>query len=206
MSYKNAIADMPLGGGKAVIIGDPAKDKTEARLLAYADASTRSPAATSPPWMSASTPADMPIIARGTKFVAGIRSARKGGGNFGPLTALGGSSAQGGREASARCGKHEGVLRSRFRDSARWAWARAAAARGRREGHRGRREREAVGAVAAFDAKPRSRVRSSSPNAMYSRPTPGRDPERKDRSRPSCPRNRGKQPTISLHGDTWRGT
>src|SRR6266704_6818304 len=38
MSYKNAIAGLPFGGGKAVIIGDPATDKTEARLLAYADA------------------------------------------------------------------------------------------------------------------------------------------------------------------------
>src|SRR5256885_7378768 len=38
MSYKSAIAGLPLGGGKAVILGDPAKDKTEARLLAYADA------------------------------------------------------------------------------------------------------------------------------------------------------------------------
>src|SRR5580698_10830077 len=35
MSYKNAIADLPLGGGKAVIIGDPARDKTEARLMAH---------------------------------------------------------------------------------------------------------------------------------------------------------------------------
>src|ERR1700757_3596697 len=38
MSYKNAMAGLPFGGGKAVIIGDPAHDKTEARLLAYADA------------------------------------------------------------------------------------------------------------------------------------------------------------------------
>ena len=38
MSYKSAIANVPLGGGKAVIIGDPARDKNEARLLAYADA------------------------------------------------------------------------------------------------------------------------------------------------------------------------
>ena len=35
MSYKSAIADLPLGGGKAVIVGDPAKDKSEARLLSY---------------------------------------------------------------------------------------------------------------------------------------------------------------------------
>src|SRR3974390_3515512 len=38
MSYKNAMAGLPLGGGKAVIIGDPARDKSEPRLLAYADA------------------------------------------------------------------------------------------------------------------------------------------------------------------------
>jgi leucine dehydrogenase len=34
MSYKAAMADAPAGGAKAVIIGDPARDKTEARLLA----------------------------------------------------------------------------------------------------------------------------------------------------------------------------
>src|ERR1700744_6409618 len=38
MSYKNAIADLPLGGGKAVILGDPATDKRDARFTAYADA------------------------------------------------------------------------------------------------------------------------------------------------------------------------
>ena len=38
MSYKSAMADLPLGGGKAVIIGHPDKDKTDARLLAYAEA------------------------------------------------------------------------------------------------------------------------------------------------------------------------
>ena len=34
MSYKAAMADAPAGGAKAVIIGDPRRDKTEARLLA----------------------------------------------------------------------------------------------------------------------------------------------------------------------------
>src|SRR6185436_11715765 len=38
MSYKNAVADLPLGGGKAVIIGNPASDKSDARFAAYADA------------------------------------------------------------------------------------------------------------------------------------------------------------------------
>ena len=35
MSYKAALAGLDLGGGKAVIIGDPMKDKTEALLRAY---------------------------------------------------------------------------------------------------------------------------------------------------------------------------
>ena len=32
MTYKSALADLNLGGGKAVIIGDPSKDKSEALL------------------------------------------------------------------------------------------------------------------------------------------------------------------------------
>ncbi len=35
MTYKSAAADVPLGGGKAVIIADPHAEKTEAMLLAY---------------------------------------------------------------------------------------------------------------------------------------------------------------------------
>ena len=36
MTYKSAMAEMPFGGGKAVILGDPARDKTRALLAAYA--------------------------------------------------------------------------------------------------------------------------------------------------------------------------
>ena len=35
MAYKNALAGLDHGGGKAVIIGDPAVDKSEQLLLAY---------------------------------------------------------------------------------------------------------------------------------------------------------------------------
>ena len=35
MSYKSAAAELPLGGGKGVIIGDPGKDKSEALFRAY---------------------------------------------------------------------------------------------------------------------------------------------------------------------------
>jgi len=41
MTYKSAMAGMPNGGGKAVILGDPVRDKTEALLTAYARAVDR---------------------------------------------------------------------------------------------------------------------------------------------------------------------
>jgi leucine dehydrogenase len=89
MSYKNAIAGLPLGGGKAVIIGDPAKTKTEELLLAYA----RAVEALGGRYITAMDvgvgPADMPTIARGTKHVAGYDIPGKTGGDSGPLTILG---------------------------------------------------------------------------------------------------------------------
>jgi leucine dehydrogenase len=89
MSYKNAIANLPLGGGKAVIIGDPAKDKTEARLLAYG----RAVNALGGRYITAMdvgiTPADMPVIARATKYAAGFDMPGKPAGDSGPPTALG---------------------------------------------------------------------------------------------------------------------
>lgn len=36
MTYKSALAEMPCGGGKAVIMGDPGRDKRRALLAAYA--------------------------------------------------------------------------------------------------------------------------------------------------------------------------
>jgi len=41
MTYKSAVAGLPLGGGKAVIIADPKRDKTPALLIAYAEMLTR---------------------------------------------------------------------------------------------------------------------------------------------------------------------
>jgi leucine dehydrogenase len=41
MTYKAALAGMPCGGGKAVILGDPSRDKTRALLQAYARAVER---------------------------------------------------------------------------------------------------------------------------------------------------------------------
>lgn len=89
MSYKNAIADLPLGGGKAVFIGDPATEKTEARLLAYADAVNALGGRYITAMDVGMTQQDMPVIARATKYVAGFDQAGRSGGDSGPMTALG---------------------------------------------------------------------------------------------------------------------
>lgn len=89
MSYKSAIAGIPLGGGKAVIIGDPAKDKSEALLLAYADAVNELGGRYITAMDVGITPKDLPVIARRTSHVAGYDQPGKTGGDSGPLTALG---------------------------------------------------------------------------------------------------------------------
>jgi leucine dehydrogenase len=89
MSYKSAIAGLPLGGGKAVIIGDPAKDKSEARLLAFADAVNALGGRYITAMDVGVTQKDMPSIARRTKFVAGYDQPGKTGGDSAPWTALG---------------------------------------------------------------------------------------------------------------------
>ncbi|RKS79773.1 valine dehydrogenase (NAD+) [Actinomadura pelletieri DSM 43383] len=89
MAYKNALAGLDLGGGKAVIIGDPSTDKTEAKLRAYGrfvqslngryytacDVGTYSE--------------DMDIVARESQYVTGRTVAYGGAGDSSILTAFG---------------------------------------------------------------------------------------------------------------------
>lgn len=89
MSYKNAIADLPLGGGKAVIIGNPASDKSVAKFAAYAEAINTLGGRYITAMDVGILPPDMPVIARGTKFIAGYDQPGKAGGDSGPATALG---------------------------------------------------------------------------------------------------------------------
>ena len=89
MSYKSAIADLPLGGGKAVIIGDPVKNKNKALLQAFAGTINALGGRYITAMDLGIKPADMPVIARGTKFIAGYDQPGKTGGDSGPLTALG---------------------------------------------------------------------------------------------------------------------
>lgn len=89
MTYKAAVAGVELGGGKAVIIGDPEIMKSEKLLGAYArcvetlggryitagDVGTNSD--------------DLDVIGRGTEFVVGRNAAVGGSGDSAPMTALG---------------------------------------------------------------------------------------------------------------------
>jgi valine dehydrogenase (NAD+) len=89
MAYKNALADLDLGGGKAVIIGDPTAIKTEGLLRAYGrfvqslhgryftacDVGTFSE--------------DMDVIARESDYVTGRTLAHGGAGDSSILTAYG---------------------------------------------------------------------------------------------------------------------
>lgn len=89
MSYKSSIADLPLGGGKAVILGDPDRDKSDALFLAFADAINTLGGRYITAMDVGMTPKDMPVIARGTRHIAGYDQPGKPGGNSGPATALG---------------------------------------------------------------------------------------------------------------------
>ena len=89
MSFKNAAAGLPLGGGKAVILGDPNRDKTPALLRAMARAVQ---ALEGRYWTAEDigmTPADMGEIARETRFVAGLDKGRHASGDPSPVTAAG---------------------------------------------------------------------------------------------------------------------
>src|SRR4051812_49986181 len=80
MSYKNSLAGLDLGGGKAVIIGDPRTDKTEALLRAYG----RFVEALGGRYLTAcdvgTYNADLDIVARETRYAHGRSEAYGGGG------------------------------------------------------------------------------------------------------------------------------
>ncbi|MGH3790951.1 MAG: Glu/Leu/Phe/Val dehydrogenase dimerization domain-containing protein, partial [Pseudonocardiaceae bacterium] len=89
MSYKNALAGLDHGGGKAVILGDPARDKTEVLLRAYG----RFVQSLGGRYITAcdvgTYVADMDIVARESDFVTGRSLAHGGAGDSSILTAFG---------------------------------------------------------------------------------------------------------------------
>ena len=89
MSYKNAMADLPLGGGKAVIIGDAKTDKTPERLRAFGRAVQNLCGLYTTAEDVGMTPEDMAIIATETQYVAGLAKGRNASGDPSEATALG---------------------------------------------------------------------------------------------------------------------
>src|ERR1700760_3642528 len=90
MSYKNAMAGLPFGGGKAVIIGDSRKAKTPELFQAYG----RFVGSLAGRYITAedvgTTTVDMEQVSRVTRFVSGLgRRPGEAGGDPAPKTALG---------------------------------------------------------------------------------------------------------------------
>jgi valine dehydrogenase (NAD+) len=114
MTLKNAVAGLPFGGGKAVLIGDPATDKTRELLVDYAlllDTLQGRYVTAEDVGMSM---ADMDLLREHTAHVTGTSVERGGSGDPSPLTAVGVMSAMqaagehlwGSRELS---GKHVAI-------------------------------------------------------------------------------------------------
>ena len=89
MTYKNAAADLPLGGGKAVIVGDPAKDKTPALLRAFGRAIESLGGRYYTAEDMGMSPADMATLAEETSYVAGLADGAFASGDPSPITARG---------------------------------------------------------------------------------------------------------------------
>ncbi|EDL47945.1 Glu/Leu/Phe/Val dehydrogenase dimerization domain-containing protein [Erythrobacter sp. SD-21] len=91
MSYKNAMAGLPMGGGKAVILAGEDKTKTPEMLAAFADAVE----ALGGQYVTAEdvgiSEADMAAVAQRTQYVSGLPVSGEdaAGGDPGPFTALG---------------------------------------------------------------------------------------------------------------------
>src|SRR5690625_323875 len=89
MTYKNAAAGLNLGGGKAVIIGDPQRDKSEALFRSFG----RYVQSLNGRYITAedvgTTEKDMDMIYQETNFVTGTSIAPGSSGDPSPVTAYG---------------------------------------------------------------------------------------------------------------------
>lgn len=89
MTYKAAAAGLDLGGGKAVIIGDPKRDKTEELLRSYG----RFIETLGGRYITAedvgTAREDMDIVSRETRWVTGMSEVFGGSGDPSPVTAYG---------------------------------------------------------------------------------------------------------------------
>ena len=89
MTYKSAAAGLDLGGGKAVIIGDPATLRSERLFRAYGEIVESLGGRYITAEDVGTTTADMAMVSRQTKWVAGLPEELGGSGDPSPATARG---------------------------------------------------------------------------------------------------------------------
>ncbi len=89
MTYKAALTNVKLGGGKSVIIGDPYRDKTATLLHAMGDAIERLQARYIVGEDIGTNPDDMRVLKERTRAVSCLRPEDGGYGDPAPMTALG---------------------------------------------------------------------------------------------------------------------
>ncbi len=91
MTYKNALAGLPFGGGKSVIIGDPRSQKSTALMTAMGKAVAGLQGRYITAEDSGTNEHDMAVIARETSYVVGLQPAGEThlGGDPSPMTAWG---------------------------------------------------------------------------------------------------------------------
>ncbi|PZO63835.1 MAG: leucine dehydrogenase [Pseudoxanthomonas suwonensis] len=89
MTYKNAVAGLDIGGGKAVIIGNPATDKSEALFRAFGQFVD----SLGGRYITAEDVGidvnDMELVYRETEYVTGVHQVHGGSGDPSPFTAYG---------------------------------------------------------------------------------------------------------------------
>jgi len=89
MTYKSALAGLPFGGGKSVIIGDPRKDKTPALLAAMGDFINSLGGRYIAAEDSGTGVADIKAMSARTPYVSGVQDGTEHGGDPSPSTAYG---------------------------------------------------------------------------------------------------------------------
>jgi leucine dehydrogenase len=91
MSFKNAIADLPMGGGKAVILKDPTQRPSEAAFEAFGRAVNQLGGCYITAEDVGVSVYDIACVARSTRYVSGLHSTASGkaGGDPSPKTARG---------------------------------------------------------------------------------------------------------------------
>ena len=89
MTYKAAAAGLNLGGGKAVIIGDPSRDKKESVFRAFGRFVDRLNGLFYTGEDVGTNTSDMDYVRKETSFVGGVSPERGGAGDPSPVTAYG---------------------------------------------------------------------------------------------------------------------